>query len=191
MNRIQSTSPMAKYIGTAIALSIASASAFGIGATPNPLGTPDDGMICRSGYTGAVNGNNFKCSKTARVTVPMKCTRTNWTYVVRAAGSPDSAAGIDLCTRPGVNVGSTDSLSGLVNGQDYAYVVVDTDKVTEKTTEADQAEATALGLDANEVDTAAGEPRVVPSGGTGSQDRAEVTLTHYTFAIKTGINPRT
>jgi hypothetical protein len=137
MNPFQSKSPTAKYLGAAIALSIASGSALGITATPNQLGTPDDGMICRSGYSGALTGSAFKCSKTAKVTVPMECTRPNWTYVVRAAGAPDSAAGIDICTRSGVNVGSTDSLQGLVNGQDYAYVVVDTDQVTEKTEEDD------------------------------------------------------
>lgn len=162
------------------------ASAFGSTLTPNQLGTPDDGVICRSGYTGALVGTAFKCSKTALVTVAMKCTNANGTYVVRAPGQADSASGIDLCTRPGVSVGSTDAVAGLVKNKDYAYVVVDTELVTQKTSAANQSEAAALGLNANEVETVAGEPKVIPSSGAGSRDRAEVQLTHYTFAIKTG-----
>lgn len=178
----------AKSIAAVVGLAFAAAAAGQIGGslTPNRSGTPDDGMICRSGYTGAMSGNAFKCSKTQVVQVNLHCPDPKIpNYVVRAAGAWGSAAGIDICTRNNVNVGSTDSVQGLVVGQDYMYAVVNTERVTSATTRAKDAEVAALGLGAGEVDVVAAAPRIVPSA-KGSQDMADVTLTFYTFAIPTG-----
>ena len=156
------------------------------GLTPNRPGTPDDGLNCRSGYTGALSGNAFKCTKTQVVQVNLHCPDPKIPrYVVRAAGAWGSAAGIDICTRNNVNVGSTDSVQGLVLGQDYMYAVVNTERVGAATDRAKEAEVAALGLSAGDVDVAAATPRIVPSA-KGSQDMADVTLTFYTFAVPTG-----
>jgi hypothetical protein len=162
------------------------APALGTIAQPNLAGTPDDGLICRTGYTGAFSGNAFKCSKTLVVQVNLHCPDPKIpNYVVRAAGAWGSAAGIDICTRNNVNVGSTDTVQGLAIGQDYMYAVANTDRATAATARAKDAEVAALGLSAGEVDVVAAAPRIVPSA-KGSQDMADVTLTFYTFAIPTG-----
>ena len=36
--------------------------------------SPDDGMICRSGYSGTVDGGRFKCSKARIISVALECT---------------------------------------------------------------------------------------------------------------------
>jgi hypothetical protein len=164
-----------------------SAASFGANIAVNQLGTPDDGMVCRSGYTGAFDGSRFKCSKTQVITVVLTCDNPTFpTYVTRAAGAPGTPNGRDICTRNNVSVGSTDSVVNLVQGQDYVLAQVNSTTVTNRTNTADQNEATALGLSVSEVDTLAGTPSIVLNGGVGSKDNATVQLTHFTFAIKTG-----
>ena len=162
------------------------APAFGISVTSNLLGTPDDGMICRSGYTGAFSGS-FKCSKAKGITVSLECIDPKFaTYVIRPAGSAGTPQGRDICTRSGVSVGSTDSVVSLVQGQDYVLAAVNTATVNTRIASLDADEASALGLDAKEVDTVAAQPVIQHDAGAGSKDNASVQVTHYTFAIKTG-----
>jgi hypothetical protein len=165
-----------------------SAAAFGqSNIIANQLGTADDGMICRSGYTASFDGSRFKCSKAQVITVALTCTNPTFpTYVTRASGAPGTPNGRDICTRSTVSVGSTDSVVNLVQGQDYVLAAVDNTTVTNRTNTADQNEAAALGLSVSEVDTNAGTPSIVLNGGVGSKDNATVQLTHFTFAIKTG-----
>jgi len=153
----------------------------------NLLGTPDDGMVCRSGYTGGLTGAAFKCSKTVDITLVLECNSPAYpTYVVRAPGSVGTPDGKDICTRNGVVVTSTDDISKLVRGKDYEFAQVNQTTITTRTNNQDQAEANALGLNAAEVDTVASPASIQLNGGVGSKDNARVTLTHYTFAIKTG-----
>jgi hypothetical protein len=157
-------------------------------ATPELLGSPSAGVICRAGYTSTVVGAAFKCSKTSSIKVDLSCTDPKLTkYVARAAGSGGSPDGLDICVKdnPKVNIGSTDDISGLTKGVDYVFAKADQTKITEKTNTQDQTEATALGLAVGEVDTVAGEP-VVKKNDNGIVDKAEVPITYFTFAIKTG-----
>ena len=155
------------------------ASAFGSTLTPNQLGTPDDGMICRSGYTGALVGKAFKCSKTLDVRVNLVCDKPKFQkYSVRTGER-------DLCSRDGVNIPISGAFTAAL-GQDYVRAVVDTAAVTTETANQNAAEASALGLTTNDVETVAAEPVLDIDGGGGGKDKADVTLTHYTFAIKTG-----
>ena len=155
------------------------APAFGINATPNLLGTPDDGMICRAGYTGALSGSAFKCSKKVDIKVNLICDKPGFpNYAVRATER-------DLCARNNVNIPISGTFSGIL-GQDYVRADVDTAAVTAETASKDAAEAAALGLTTKDIDTVAAEPVLEIDGGGGSKDKAKVTLTHYTFAIKTG-----
>jgi len=150
-----------------------------VAATPNLLGTPDDGMVCRVGYTGTLVGNAFKCSKTQTVNVDLSCSDSTLSkYVIRAQSAfskPD-----DVCVGKNINLGATDPLGAIKNA---APVVTDA-TVTAKVSAMDKAEAAALGLAENQVDTSAGTPKVVVS--TSGKDHGEVTLTYYTFAIPTG-----
>ncbi len=172
---------------------IAAAVAAGSLATPAishaiAAGGPASGVVCRAGYTGAIDGGRFKCSKANVITVVLECNTPNFsTYVVRAPGAPGTPDGKDICTRNGVSVGSTDSVVNLVRGQDYEFAKVNSATVTTRTNNQDQTEASSLGLSASDVDTVAGQPVIVLNGGVGSKDNANVTLTHFTFAIQTGI----
>jgi hypothetical protein len=152
-----------------------------IALTPNLLGTPDDGMVCRAGYTGTLVGNAFKCSKTQTVNVDLSCTGTLTQYIIRASSSNSTTN--DVCVGSKVtNLGPTDAL-GSINNQ--APVVSDA-TVAAKVSEMDKAEAASLGLADNQVDTSAGTPKIVTVNSAVKRDHGEVTLTYYTFAIPTG-----
>ncbi|MFN3564823.1 MAG: hypothetical protein ACK4V1_02400 [Burkholderiaceae bacterium] len=180
------TLSLAAGVAAAAAIGLA-APAFGITATPNLLGTPDDGMICRSGYTGALSGSAFKCSKARNITVQLECVDPKFpNYLIRAAAS-GTPQGRDLCLKNGVSLGSTDPVGNLVQGQDYVLANVNATTVSNRVSNLDQQEASALGLDTKEVDTVAGTAVIQENGGAGSKDNASVPVTHYTFAIKTGM----
>lgn len=189
------------HIAAALAAIGFAAAAFGQTAalTANRLGTPDDGLVCRTGYGAIFSAGNIKCSKSNSITVVLECTSPNFpTYVNRAPGAPfDNSGGLDICTRavgsPGaINLGPTDSLQGLVlstNGVTgtYEFAKVNPATVATRTGNADQNEATALGLTAGEVDTVSGFTTINKNVGVGGiKDNASVLLTHYTFAIPTG-----
>lgn len=172
---------VAAVVGIGIAAPV-----FGITATPNLLGTPDDGMICRAGYTGALSGSAFKCSKARTITVVLECVDPKFpNYLIRAAAS-GTPLGRDLCLRNNVSLGSTDPVGNLVQGQDYVLADVNPATVSNRVSNLDQQEANALGLDTKEVDTVAGAAVIQENGGAGSRDNASVQITHYTFSIKTG-----
>lgn len=185
MNAIKTLSVAAGVAAVAAGIGLA-APAFGITATPNLLGTPDDGMICRSGYTGALSGSAFKCSKARTVTVQLECLDPKFpNYLIRAA-APGTPQGRDLCLRNNVSLGSTDPVGNLALGQDYVLANVNPATVSNRVSNLDQQEASSLGLDTKEVDTVAGAAVIQENGGGGSRDNASVQITHYTFAIKTG-----
>ena len=177
-------------LGVAAALGIGAASlAFGL--EPIRLGSPQAGLVCPSGYVGALTSGNFKCTKTRYQTLDLSCNRAGFTrYVVRAAGSPGTPDGRDICTPgagSGVLISSTDSVVNLVRGQDYVLAGVNDATVTTIVADMDQQEATAMSLQANEVDTVLnGSAAIQPDQGTGSRDRAVVQLTHYVFGKPTG-----
>lgn len=180
-NLLQTKRIAATIVGIGVA-----ASALAITATPNLLGTPDDGMICRSGYTGAMSGSAFKCSKARTITVDLACLRGNFPNYVRRAKNLPNSDGRDLCARKDVQVSSNGPLTGLAEGVQFVYAEVDPAAVSTETTSLDTREANALGLDVKEVDTVAGQAAIKIDPGQAIQDRAEVPVTHYTFAIKTG-----
>jgi hypothetical protein len=180
---MEQTMKLATFAGSILATSLV---ALGGAAVPSvALASPDDGMLCRSSYSGALNGTRFVCAKTKIVNLPLECINRQFlTKVIRAPGAPgDTTGGKDICTRAGIVVGSTDALTGLVLGQDFIFAAVNQTAITNAVNNADQQEATALGLTVNDVDTAAGAPTVVVNGGFGSNDVARVTLTQNTFAI--------
>lgn len=151
-------------------------------------GSPDDGMVCRTGYSGALDGARFKCTKASAFTVALECTNPQFpTYVIRAVNGLASD-GKDLCTKPGVVITSNGALTGLVEARlgrngDYVFAAVVPATVTARIATQDQNEASAQGLTVAEVDTRSAQPVVQVDGSVGSKDNARVALTFFTFAI--------
>lgn len=186
MNTLETLGTALAAAGLATAAFAAPLPGFNSSLVPNLLGTPNDGMVCRSGYTAAFTGTALKCSKTSSIVVNLVCTEPSFTtYVSRAAGTPGSPEGLDVCARDTVVITSTSNLLLLTKGTDYKFAKADAVKITEKTTSRDLEEAAAIGGAATDVETEGGEPVVNTATGD-SKDNAKVTLTHFTFPVRTG-----
>ncbi len=188
MNSIE-TSLITKSIAAAFfAIGLASPAFAQFREAPQP-GTPDDGMSCRAGYTGAFNGTRLTCTKTTSVDVPLECNNPTFPVYVVRSGGPAPKGDDDLCIRSnGTAITINQSLEGLAettNGNNgvYEYAKVNPAAILNRTGIQDQAEATALGLAAKEVDTVAGTPVLRPNGRAGGQGEARVPMTFFTFAV--------
>jgi hypothetical protein len=169
----------------AIAIAASGISTSGIALTPNQSGTPDDGHICRAGYTAAFNGTSLKCSKTSTIVVNLICADPGISnYVSRVVGSQGSAEGQDICIRDTIVATSTSNIERLIKGTDYVFAKPDKAKIAEKTTARDLEEATAFGGTAGSVDTVGADP-VVNTRTSDSKDNASVRLTHFAFPVPT------
>jgi hypothetical protein len=156
-------------------------------STPNLPGTPNDGMICRSGYTPNFTGTALKCSKTGEIKVALACLEVPFTTkVVRAVGSLGSAEGLDVCDKPaGITITADTDLRNLSKGNDYVFAKQDDAQIAVKAESERQAEATALGVAVNEVEVEIGTAVTDKTSGDAT-DKSKVPLTFYTFAIKNG-----
>jgi hypothetical protein len=91
-------------------------------ATINITGTQDNGNICGSGYTNALNDRSLTCFKTSTVVAKLKCADPAFPrYVARAVGSPGTPQGRDICTRSNIFVTSTSDIRTLLRGTDYVF----------------------------------------------------------------------
>jgi hypothetical protein len=155
----------------------------------NPTGTPDDGMVCRAGYTGTFSGGRFVCSKTSTTDIALECNNPNFPVYVIRLGGPGPKGDDDICIRNnGTVITINQSLNGLPESTNgitgvYEYAKVNPATVTNRTTNQDSLEAAALGLPLDAVDTRAGTPVVKPNGRLGGKGEAEVPLTFFTYAI--------
>lgn len=181
----RSTLGLSTLLGTLVVAGSLLATPAAAQLSANLAGTPDDGMICRSGYTGAIVDGAFKCSKTTSTLLNLECRSQFPNYVVRAAGSPGTPDGRDLCTRAAISLGSTDAIGGLVAGRDYVKADVSQAMADSATAAVAAAEVTALGLTASDVDAAAQEP-TINTNATGSRDKARIGIKLYTFAAPRG-----
>ena len=151
--------------------------------------SPNDGVQCRPGYSGQLNGGKFKCAKSEVREVTLRCTNTRFpTKVIRATIAGD--AGRDLCVRPGIVIGSNDPLTGLTRGQDFVeaeFVPISVLAVREAR---ERSEEQSLNLPREEVDADVTiQPSVVINGGLGAEDIARFTVTLTTFPVPaTGFN---
>jgi hypothetical protein len=146
-------------------------------------GTPNDGMVCRVGYTGALSGSAFKCSKATTITVVKECTDPRFPNYLTRVKNGNVSTGEDLCQKNGISISSNLSLAGFTLNQDYVLATVNL--APNRIANMEQAEASALGLQAGEVETSPGNPTVTIDGGSGGKDNAILPVTHFTFAIKT------
>jgi hypothetical protein len=183
------TALIAKSIATAfVAIGLASSALAQFREAPSP-GSPDDGLVCRAGYTGAFNGTRLTCSKTSSVDIPLECNNPTFPVYVVRSGGPAPKGDDDLCIRNnGTAITINQSLEGLAestNGNNgvYEYAKVNPAAVLNRTGIQDQAEATALGLPAKDVDTVAGTPVLRPNGRAGGKGEARVPMTFFTFAV--------
>jgi hypothetical protein len=153
--------------------------------TANQLGTPNDGMVCRAGYTPNFNGTSLKCSKTSEINVELACLDPVFPNKVVRAPAGGTPEGLDVCDKPGgVTITSSNDISNFVKGSDYVFAKKDDAQIALRTANQNQAEATALGLQVNEVETEAGLPVTNTTAGD-SIDKSRVPLTFFTFPIKT------
>ncbi|MBM4188484.1 MAG: hypothetical protein FJ206_14370 [Gemmatimonadetes bacterium] len=144
-------------------------------------GTPNDGVICRSGYTGTLSNGAFICAKNTGAALNLQCRSQFPNYVVRAVNSSGTPDGRDLCTRAAISLGSTDPLGGLVQGTDYIRADVSQSAVDSAVAAVESAEVAALALTDADVDVANQAP-TIDTNATGSRDKARVAIKLYTFA---------
>jgi hypothetical protein len=173
---------LAPAIGAALVAAAWTAPASAI--SPNPQnGSPNDGVVCRTGYAGALTAGAFVCSKSENLNLRLVCPagklKEPTTYVERAGGP-------DLCEAKGVVITSTSPLGKLTEGTDYAFAVPpDQTKIDTAVTNQIQKEAAALGLPQSEVEGTAA-PAVVKVDKDGSLDKSQTPLTLFTRPIPNG-----
>jgi hypothetical protein len=156
-------------------------------ATGNQLGTPNDGMVCRSGYTPSFSGTALTCRKEVDFgNVSPVCANLKFpNYVIRSGNGVGNDK--DVCAHSNVFIPSNGALPGK---GDFDYVTINQSDVDKEITKMVQAEATALGLQTSEVEWTANlpiGPQVGENKGKGGKD-AVVYGGHFnTFPIKTGL----
>jgi hypothetical protein len=169
-------------LGKSIAAAFVAAA--GVAAPAISHASPDDGMVCRSGYSAQFAGGNLKCSKQLVRFIALECTNTRFpNKVIRVAGiQGDTSGGRDMCLRPGIVLSSNAPATGLTAGQDFVFVAVNQTRVVAVREATERNEETALGLGLDGVDSrSAGTVDV--NGGIGAEDRVRADLTLFTFAI--------
>lgn len=160
----------------------------GIAAPAISHASPDDGMVCRSGYNAQFAGGDMKCTKVlpAQATT-VKCDDRILTKLVERANNPTvfGADGKDVCVNPNGSIGITSngSLAGLTKGTDFVFAVVRPSDVTAIRIAAERREESSLGLLDADVDAHSTVAPVVVDAGTGSHDQALVTVTLFTFPV--------
>lgn len=197
MNSLKKLLLTKSIVAVAMAASGIAAPAFGqtAGLQANILGTPDDGMVCRTGYGTVFSGGNIKCTKTQSINVVLECLNPKFQTYVNHAALTGTHKDADVCTmergKPGfveitVNTDLTNLLES-VNGSPGVYERANVNPATVATRldNLDQSEAAALGLSASEVDTVPFLTTVNRNQVLGVKDNATVTVSHYTFAIPT------
>ncbi|WP_280154802.1 hypothetical protein [Piscinibacter sp. XHJ-5] len=157
----------------------------GIAAPAISHASPDDGMICRSGYTAQFAAGKMKCTKATVRRVALECSNPLFPIKrVRVPGIPgDATNGRDVCLRNnGIALSSNDPLTGLINGQDFVFVAVNNTKAVLAREAAERQEETFLGLGTDGVDSSSVSTLVV-NGGIGAEDTVKVDITLFTFPI--------
>jgi hypothetical protein len=158
--------------------------------TSNQLGTPDDGMVCRAGYNGALAGSAFKCQKSRIVALELnlKCVNPTFpNYVTRAKYSGGTSDGQDICIKSqGVQFDSDDPItSDYPVGGAWVYAAVDPTELNSGVANLHRDEARALGLEARDVDLTT-TTTMRRDTGNNNRDTVMVSVWYYTFAIPTG-----
>ncbi len=170
-------------------IAVAAFVAAGLAAPTVSHASPNDGVHCRTGYTGTLVNGNFICSKFINHTGTNgvradACPAAFPTKVIRAGGlSGDSTNGRDVCLAPNRSLSSNDLLTGLVENQDFRFVSFATRTAAVRA--ADEInERNALGLAADQVDRATASATLKVNAGTGGEDLTDVVIKLDTFAVQ-------
>lgn len=151
----------------------------------NLLGTPDDGMLCRSGYDPIFGKNKLICQKTLELKVPLGCNDTRFPNKVVRANAPGTPNGLDVCDKAGgVNITATNDITSFNEGSDYVFAKADDAKIAERIASQRQTEASALGLSLPEVDAVFVRALTNTTSGD-SEDKSRVQYGLFTFPVKT------
>jgi hypothetical protein len=155
----------------------------GIAAPAISHASPDDGMVCRSSYNGAVDGGRFKCSKLQQIDVGLECTNIRFPNIQRRVVALPQSDGKDVCTRPGITVAANGPLTGLTLGQDYVFAAANEASITARINRVRDAEASQAGVPVTEVDVVRFSRALAIDGGFGGNDVTRIGLKVFTFAI--------
>jgi len=156
----------------------------GVAAPAISHASPDDGSVCRAGYSAQFSGGNMKCTKHVIRHVSLECTTLGFPIKrVRVPGIAGDLSGRDICLRNnGIDVSSNAPLTGLIKGQDFVFVTVNQAKVNAARLLVERAEEAALGLPDAAVDAhSTGTLNV--NGGVGAEDNVTVDVTLFTFPV--------
>jgi hypothetical protein len=159
----------------------------GIAAPVVSHASPDDGMVCRAGYSGqAVNGT-FKCSRVVTRVVALDCPTATFTLKQRRSRIGQSD-GRDVCTRPaGLTIPFDSSLAGLVEGQDFVFPTFQETRLSAIAKATEVVEERNLGLADDQVDVKSTHGITTGSltidAATGAEDGVQATITLFTFPI--------
>jgi hypothetical protein len=172
---------LAKSIAAAI---VASA---GIAAPAISHASPDDGMVCRAGYTGQSTGGAFKCSRVVTRVIPLDCLQAPFTKKqIRArTGASD---GRDVCTREtGLTIASDSALGGLTENQDFVFAKFADARLASISKAVEIAEERNLALADDQVDMNATHGittgSLVVDASLGAVDGVQATITLFTFPV--------
>jgi len=155
----------------------------GIAAPAISHASPDDGMVCRAGYSGTLEGGNFKCSKQRTIDVGVECTNTRFPNIQRRVVALPQSDGKDVCARAGITVAANGPLTGLTLGQDYVFAAVNSLTVTARINGVRDSEASQAGVQVSDVDVVNVGSTLVVDGGFGGNDVSRIRLSVFTFPI--------
>jgi hypothetical protein len=174
-----------KTLVLAKSIAAAAVAASGIAAPAISHASPDDGVVCRVGYSAQFSGGDMKCTRPVVRHVSLEC--TNPTFPIKRIRIPgivgDATNGRDVCLRNnGIQISSNDSLNGFVAGQDFVFVAVNQTKAVAVREATERNEEAALGLGLDGVDSRSTSTLVI-NGGVGAEDNVKVDITLFTFPI--------
>jgi hypothetical protein len=186
MNALITLRRSTSLILSTLALSSLATAALAQVRTPiNLLGTPNDGVICRSGYTASFSPTGMKCSKVSEISVALACLEPRFTDKIVRAPALGTPNGLDVCDKPGgVTITSTNDIRSFTPGADYVFAKKDDAQIAVRVANQRQAEATALGLTLGEVEVEDGAAVTDTTSGD-SEDKSKVPLTFFTFPVRT------
>jgi len=159
----------------------------GIAAPVVSHASPDDGMVCRVGYSGQSLNGVFKCSRVVTRVIVLDCPTDFSKKVLRArVGASD---GRDVCIRANstLNIPFDAALTGLTEGQDFKFPAFQDSRLAATAKAVQIAEERNLGLADDQVDVLSTHGittgTLVVDAATGAEDGVQSTITLFTFPI--------
>jgi hypothetical protein len=180
---MQSLNIKALSSGVATAFAVVGlAAAIGTPLTSNA--SPNDGSACRAGYSPTFNGTVLTCRKDVPFgRVNLVCANSKFpNYVIRSGNGTGNDK--DVCARNGVTISSAGPLPAK---GDFEYATIDQNAVNSEITKMAQTEASALGLQASDVEWNANNPagpQVGENSGVGGKDAVAYNGHFSTYPVK-------